>query len=384
MMRWLSGWVWVQYSGGDVSRLVSLAMGEGLRVFDVQAAQTGARMGVLAADYRALSRLARRCGGRVHILRRRGLIRSRRTLLRRVPLAAGLAVFCATLFLLGETVFTVEIEGSSAIPRAAVEQSLARAGVTVGCFRRGVDVKRAEQTLLLDNDRLSWAALNLSFGRAAVVVKDKTPAPQSGVGTAGMKLVAARDARITRIDLVGGVPLVRVGDVVAAGQELALPDVQAGAASWAAAVRGEVYAYTAYKETFVLPLRVADRTQTGQISRRVRLVLGALSLPLTPQSCPYAFFDAYTYTRPLTLFSVRLPFYLQLTDYCEVTQRETVLTPETARLRLEAEAAAFLRETGAQKRVVGHSAEFAQTRGRYHLTLRYTCEENVGIYMECE
>ncbi len=384
LLRYIFGYVEAELAGGFSARFFSEAMRRGLDIFDVSPRRGGAECCVRAGDYKDAARLAKKCQCRLKIEKKHGLRFPLHGAKQKGPLAVGFAAFAAVLILLGGCVVTVDVRGSSLISKSALMQTLEKYGLACGVPQSAVRVDYIEQSVLLELQQLSWIAVNLSYGKATVEVRDKAAPPDSGVGARAVKIVAARDAQIKRISVESGEALVKAGDVVYAGQELVVPSGLTQAGSWTTAVKAEIVAYTEYEASFSVS-RVYEYTEaTGNAAAHRSLRLFGALLPLDWTKNPFALSSEQSYTVPCVLFGTQLPAALVTREYIELAARTEPLDESGAALLLKRRCEAYERETLDGKRVLNRETAFSATDGGWEYTIRYLCEEKIENYIQIE
>ncbi|MDO4566357.1 MAG: sporulation protein YqfD [Oscillospiraceae bacterium] len=381
IMRIFSGSVLVECSGGFFERFIERAVRAGLEPYNIRHSGSFAELRLPAPDYRALRAHARASQVRIRLKAKRGLPFFLRRFKNLLPLAAGMALMLGVIWGLGSLVLDIELAGSSTAPKSEIMESLKRSGLEEGCLRSGVDVLRVEQLLMLDNERLAWATVNLGFGRATVELRDKLDETASAAAEGGMLLVAKRDAQIRRIVLTGGEPLVEAGDVVAAGQTIVAPSQLALPGSWTAGVSARVWGRTSYSETFETGRRHIRRERTRESLCSYTLCFKESRLELPSRDCSWRWYDELRYSRPLTVFGFELPISIETREYIRVEQKSELLTPQHAAIVLEEMKREFERQTLAEAEIVWQESELIETERGFALKASYICEEEIGEYV---
>lgn len=374
------GIVRAECAGGFFERFLSEALNMGIEPFNVRFEGGAASFCVDARRYSRLRPLARSCQCRMRVIEKRGLPFALRKIKNALPLAVGLVVMLAAVWTLGELVVSVDIKGTSTIPRAEITASLERCGLKVGMWRSQVDVSRAEQLVLLDNERLSWAAINLSYGRATVELRDRLEGEYNPAVQPGGAIVAKRDAQIISVTLTSGEALVKAGETVSALERLVIPTKLAAQGSWAAGVAASVRGRTYYSERFESDYHEVFRERTGRSERARALSLGGLRLPLGARGCSYRWFDTLEYSEPIALFGFELPLRVETTEYFEINQRSERLTASRAEKLLHERRAEFERTALAGADILYKSASFSEAERGWALETEYICEEEIGEY----
>jgi similar to stage IV sporulation protein len=377
LWRFIRGYAEVRCDGGLFGRFFDSAIKQGLGVFGVRMRGNTATFRVDLADYAALARIARKSQCRMRVTKKRGLYFAWRGLDNKAALISGLLVFCTVLYLLGGMVFVIEIGGESVIPKKTLIESLARNGLSVGMMQSAVDTDRVEHLVMLENERLAWIAVNLSFGVATVEVRDRLPEPPED-GPGARRIVASRDAQIKSISVTSGRALVAPGDVVSAGQPLAEAESNAEG-SWTEGARAVVMAYTSYTEIFTVSKDHVFRARTGRVFEKRAIVTGEGELPISFGKNSFRYFDVVRYERPITLFSVELPVRLAVAEYHEVEQSARRINIYEARAVFEEYQRLYERGEMAGRQILNRVEEVSDTGAGYEFLVRYLCLENIGI-----
>lgn len=377
--RYLRGFVKVRCEGGLHSRFFDRLLKEEIDVFQIHMQGNTAYFCVFLRDYHKLRPIAKKCQCRVRIETKHGLYFSYVKLPYKAGTAVGLAVFCAVIFLLGNMVFTVEIKGGSTIPRDVLLTSLEKYGLRPGIWQGDVDVKAVEHGLMFDNDRLSWVAVNLSFGRATVEVKDKDAFPEETQHAA--RIVAKRDAQVKSVEVISGHAVAGPGQVVVAGQTLVEVAPATLENSWTENVNAKIIGYTEYTRHFTLDRQHIFRTETGNTIRTRVLYLGNGTIPLSLRRNVFRYFDVVTYETPVTVFGVRLPLRVVTTEYMEMNQVSVSLNEVQAKLMLLEYQSDYEKENLSHCEILNRDTEFAFDGANYVYTVQYLCLEEIGEYM---
>lgn len=381
LLSYTRGFVEAECSGKNAAVLFDRALKSGVELRGLrELGENRFYFSVDPEDYKELRRLCRGTGCRVRVQKKRGVRFRVAASKKALPLAAGLAAFFLTLHLLGMLTAVIEIDGKSTLSREQIDKSLESCGIYEYAFSRSVDAKAAARRMLIDNEQLSWCAVNIFYGRAQIVLKDKIADPDDKSGTQWY-IAAKRDAQIKHIALQSGTPLVRVGDTVAKGQPLVVWDESGFDNSWTRNISAEITGYTVHDARFFIKKNHVTRARSGEfVESAALLVAGQPLLPSFGRS-PYRYFDTLVYEQSVKLFGVPLPLAVQRTRFYEVNQSSVFLTKERAQALLEQQMDAYERSQFPKARVLSKDSEFRDEGNGFSLTVSYHCEENVGEYI---
>lgn len=354
------------------------AMNGGIPVKHVRHTGSSVFFSVLAADYPKLRRAAKHSGGRMRIVKKRGIPFAIRRLPFPLPLAAGLCVMAMVIAVFGSMVFTVRISGNSTIPRAQILEALEENGVVVGSWQSSHDFAAVANRMMLRFDRLTWMTINPHFGAIEVQIWDKIPPSEQMTGESNAQIVAKKDAQIKSIDLVSGVSLVQPGAVVQQGDPLVIPDPEAMTNSWASGVQAQITGYTTASVSFDTACTVQQTEPTGQVKKYYGFSFG-LSDPFFPVQTDNGFqeFSEKRYSRPFYIFGVELPLRLEILEMSETKTTAVTLDQDQARELLEELRKDF--ESQMQEvKILNRNVHFSQNDSGYTLKVDYLLEESIG------
>lgn len=179
-------------------------------------------------------------------------------------LLSVLMVFFSSMF-----VWEIRIEGNESLEDYQVIEMLDKAGFREGMLKRGVDVKKVSDRLLINEDAVSWLAINFDGTVAHVEMKEAKiaePYPKKE----NVNLVASANGIILRVDALEGGVAVSKGEAVIKGQLLvsAFVDKRTGG-SMLRGARGFVWAKTQRAFLVTVPLEYSKKIYTDRVSKEL-------------------------------------------------------------------------------------------------------------------
>lgn len=218
--RWVRGYVLFQARGGFPERFFNLCSARGIAIWGSSIKNNTLFGKMSCADYKKIRPLAFAAKTRVNIRSRRGLMCVFAKYRHRFGIPAGAVCFFVILHLLSSVVWNVNISGCAKVSEKDVLRQLEKVGVYEGCFAKNIDASAAEQQLLINMPALSWCAVNVNGCFADIDVRETDERQMENKTSYPANIVAARGGTIVSIQAYYGVPAVRVGEAVAAGDLL--------------------------------------------------------------------------------------------------------------------------------------------------------------------
>ncbi len=383
LFRYLFGVVSVVCTGKGVSRLLSELLKNGYEIFSVKKKSDTLFFSAIARDYKYIARTAKRCGCKTKLQTKRGAPFYFLGIKHKPAVICGLVTLVLTLFILGETVFSIRVTGNSAVSKGRIEAALNEHGLRVGMLRGLVDIGYLKQNVLLDIPELSWMTVNLTYGEAEIMLWDKTVV-ENKEERGNEAIVARRNAQIKSVDVISGEALVASGDVVVEGQVLVAVAPYYIEGSWTGNVIADVIAYTVYNTELTVQREYTFREKTGRTHTERQLKILEKQFPVTLKKNPFFDFELLSYEVPYSLFGVTLPASRVVSEYEEMQTRTLTLNEDKARLILMEMQKEYEQKELIGRRILNRTEAFVSRNGEYSLSLEYLCEENIGKSIQIE
>lgn len=316
-------------SGGRSEKLITLCGRQGISLYKIRPTVDGFTARLPARRYREVSRLARRCGTRLRVRKRRGVLFRLRAYRGRWGLVLAPLVFAAAVHLLGQSVWSIRYDRLDAAARSRVEQVLYSMDICEGAVLTQEKLRLAEKQLMDGDEAFGWVSLNFEKGRLVVEASSalQKPAIESNDP---VDLVAAADGILLEVNAQEGFAVKSVGQTVAAGDVLVSahkPDPYEQPVESHA--KGLVVA--AVKKTYqcVQPSTYEVQALTGRVASSCRLRLFGHTLELGAQLPEGG--EVRTVHRPLTVLGFALPATIEERYVPQREARQFHLTPDGAR-----------------------------------------------------
>lgn len=296
-------------------------------------------------------------------------------------LLSVLIVFFSSMF-----VWEIRVEGNENLNDYQVIEMLDKAGFREGMLKRSVDVKKVSDRLLINEDAVSWLAINFDGTVAHVEMKEAKiaePYPKKE----NVNLVASANGIILRVDALEGGAAVSKGEAVTKGQLLvsAFVDKRTGG-SMLRGARGFVWAKTQRAFMVTVPLEYSKRMYTDRVSKELYVTFLGKTFKI-----PHLF-KSKTYTcdyekneQKMSLFDkIVLPVKTGLVQRREYNsysaKRTTVQALETARLTAKER----LHEISPMFALADIEEEYSVRDGKLVYTCTFEGVENIARELEFE
>ena len=250
-----------------------------------------------------------------------GLKRSLAFGVSRIGLLLGLAASVAALHIVYGYVWRVEIVGNDRLSVAAIESSLATVGLKPGCSKRELS-ELAAVTALGEMEGVADASCEVIGTTAYVRVLEADDYTRRDTYTSAR---AEFDAKVTRLVVRSGSPLVTRGDVVKRDDLLASGEVFDTAGELLYTERCDVDVYGEVSLTFSAELSptAVEYRPTGEVAKRTVFTL--FGLDMGGAESPFPSYETRSHTAQ---YDVLLPLYVTTYEYRETAPVTVTYDPD--------------------------------------------------------
>ena len=238
------------------------------------------------------------------------------------------ALLCAALLAASSFfVWDINVSGQTGLSEKEILKTLEGYGLYIGAYIPNIDTMRLENELVIDTEELSYASINLRGTVAEVVVRERKEKDVENISLPS-NLVANCDGQIESIEVRGGMPTVKKGQIVKKGQLLVSGVIDSQAVGYRLVrARGEIYARISRSFTAEVPLVREKKSRTGEKKTRVTIRFFAKKINLfSNNDISFEKYDTIEEEKRLCLFDrVELPVFIIKTTYSEyVTETEKI------------------------------------------------------------
>lgn len=290
-------------------------------------------------------------------------------MIHRAGLVTGLAISACLIVLSTLFVWEIRVEGNEELSESQVVEMLDRAGFREGMLKKRVDVKKVTDKLLVNEDAVSWMAINFDGTIAHVEMREAkiaSPVPKKE----NVNLVASANGIILRVDAHEGGTKVNKGEAVVKGQLLvsAFVDKRTGG-SMLRGARGFVWACTERCFCVTVPLEHMTKKYTGEEKNSYEITfLGKTLNVFNPLYKNVEMYDFSYKKEKMTLWG---RFVIPVTVKTRVSREYTQIpSRRTKQIALK------LAKNTAEERLYEISPDFVQI----DVKEEYSVEENALVY----
>ena len=328
-----------------------------------------------------LSKLVKKRGEKLTVLRNIGLYFHLRRFFHRRLLSVGLALLTVITLLLPTRIYFFQVSGNVRIPAGRILTEAENQGLCFGISRREVRSEKIKNGLLAAIPELKWVGVNTYGCVAQIMVAEKSPQPEASLTNSGVgHLVSCLDGIVTNVTVTSGTALCHPGQAVSKGQTLISGLVDCGIVQKGIAAQGEVTAVTERKLSVITPGNRLMRGGIQKQGRRWSLLLGKKRIKLWIGSGIWDARCGRIYKEyPLTLpGGFRLPVALAAEELTWSAASEEAVPEAQAHAQMSAYAEGYLRAAMLAGTIRQRQENLTQGGSCFRLTGTYLCQEVIS------
>lgn len=217
----LQGYIRIRITGYSPERFLNSCKYKEIEIWGLESKPAGYEMYMKVRDFRKLKPLLRKTRTRITILERYGVPFFMHRYRKRKVLFLGAALCILIVFLLSKHIWKIEVNGNQSITNQVLLEYLETEKTFHGMKIKDVKCEEIVTKIRKKFPEIIWVSASLDGCNLIVDVREKTDTFQVSQTeeTAG-DIVATTDGIITEIVTRSGVPCVKVGDQVSAGDVL--------------------------------------------------------------------------------------------------------------------------------------------------------------------
>lgn len=383
--NWFFGYVVFTFSGGFTDGFINRCYHEKINIKDISAEN-----GVLTARcsigaYKRLHKIAFRSGGKVKLVKKRGLP----FLLH--PLKGRWGVFCGMLFFvllvsfMGGFIWNITVIGNQTLETSKIVDYLAQNGFKTGVRWSETDKENLEFAVMADFDRVAWISINRIGCLAQVEIRETTPKPEIENNNLITNVTAKKDGVIVKVTALGGWPAVQAGDAVTTGDLLISgvyepEEYSQPQKNHFARAHGSVIAKTNSRITVNIPREQSEKICTSEKQYKTLYFFG-LEIPLSIKKeeentvCEYQ-------KKYLVFHDFRLPIGIYTEIRRSYTDTKRSISDDELRAAAKKELLEREKEKLAGCEIIGKTEKEEITDGGIVYTAEYSLLEDIGAEQE--
>lgn len=217
---YMNGYLDIQYCGIECTRFINLCHNHHLNIWNIRCNHQTVYMSCDKNDFKKMKQIRRKCGGHLKIINRHGLCFFLRKKRKHICYFIGIGIFFLIGKLLSLYIWNISFEGNYSNTNVELSNFLKQHSYVYGMKKSEIDCEDLEHLLRTNYPDITWVSVELKGTKLKIYMKENFEGYSVTQDSRSCDLIADSPAVITNIVTRTGVPMVRAGDTVEAGQVL--------------------------------------------------------------------------------------------------------------------------------------------------------------------
>lgn len=221
LFYYLQGYLILELCGDCKERFINLCKNKEIEIIQIFSINNLWYCKLKSRDYKKVRALLKKTGCHLRIQKKIGLPFLLKQIRERKGLIVGSVLFLLIITQCSGRIWHISVEGGFLHTREQMLQVMAEElGVYGGVPGSQVDCFEIEKRLRLDYNEIGWISVEKRGCRLFVMLNESTMPEQVTVAEVPSHIIAEQDGIVKKIEVLAGVPQVKVGDEVKKGDVL--------------------------------------------------------------------------------------------------------------------------------------------------------------------
>jgi similar to stage IV sporulation protein len=300
---------------------------------------------------------------------------------KRYGILIGAILTTIFIFVISNTVMTVEIKGNTNVSAERILTVANNIGIKKGSSIQGIEYSYSERAIMLEIPELSWVSVHNRGNRIIISVAEETPTPEV-VGTRPCNVISTKDALITNVKVFDGQLNYIIGDAVKKGDVLIkgiYPLIETH--NRVVHASGEITGI--YTEVITLTQNFTEEEVVYETPKiRTKFDFFGFKIPLYFKNPDLEKVNITKEDTPFNIFGKDIPIGLEKTSYEPYKIEKITYTPEEARQMLENKVITYEHNFYGDCEILERKEKRTETAEGLKIEITYKIEGEIGIESE--
>lgn len=334
LLAYFFGYLEIKVEGYFIEKFINNCLRDNIFLWNIKRKKsTIMTCNIGISDLKRMKKILKKTKCRIKIEKKKGLPFTFNKYKKRKIFILLIILISATIIILSNFVWNIEIEGTEKINKEELKQTLKQEGLSVGKFKPSLDTKDIINKIRLDRDDIAWIGIEVTGTNAIVKVVESEEKPEIINEDDYCNIVATKDGVVSKIMAQNGTPLVKDGDLIKKGTIL-IGGWLEGKYTGTRYVHsnGQVEAKVWYTQKERVYLKEQKKEETGEVENKYSVNINNFIINFNKSLSKFENYDTIEETKKLKLFSnFYLPIEIVKTTYKEYKNTEITHTIEEAK-----------------------------------------------------
>lgn len=218
--QFVKGYLIIRLHGDYVERFFNMCRMHDILLWNIRKEERDFCCSIAARDYFETIPLLKKTGTRVTVIHKKGIPFYVPFMKKRVLFFISLIMCLGMLYAATNYIWAIEFVGNMQISNEELKDFLEAENIYYGMKKEALDCEETEKSLRACFPNITWTSIYYEGTKLYVEVKENEKKEPIIEEVRGTNLIATESGTITSIITRNGVPMVKIGDIVEAGQVL--------------------------------------------------------------------------------------------------------------------------------------------------------------------
>ena len=382
LLQYFSGYVSITVEGYYIEKFINLCNNNNILLWNLKRENSIIlHTNIDVKQFKQLKAICKKTKCKVKINNKKGIPFVIKKYRKRKFFIIFLLLIIFVIFFLSNFIWNIEIKGTNSIKTEEIISLLESEGLTIGKWKRDIDVKDIINEIRLQRDDVAWVGINIKGTNAIVEIVEADAKPEIIDENEYCNIIADKEGIISKITSQNGTSLVKEGDVVTKG-DILIAGWMEGKYTGKQYVhaRGEIEAKVWYTNTQKIYLREKQKRNTGKEETTYSVKLNNFQINFNKSIPNFQKYDTIETCKKLRLFS---DFYLpiELIEYTHQEYEEIVVIhsiEEAKQIGIE-KATEALKENIENKEITDRQINVKTEYDYIEVEVIYEIKEKIGL-----
>ena len=382
LLQYFSGYVSITVEGYYIEKFINLCNNNNILLWNLKRENSIIlHTNIDVKQFKQLKAICKKTKCKVKINNKKGIPFVIKKYRKRKFFIIFLLLIIFVIFFLSNFIWNIEIKGTNSIKTEEIISLLESEGLTIGKWKRDIDVKDIINEIRLQRDDVAWVGINIKGTNAIVEIVEADAKPEIIDENEYCNIIADKEGIISKITSQNGTSLVKEGDVVTKG-DILIAGWMEGKYTGKQYVhaRGEIEAKVWYTNTQKIYLREKQKRNTGKEETTYSVKLNNFQINFHKSIPKFQKYDTIETCKKLRLFS---DFYLpiELIEYTYQEYEEIVVIhsiEEAKQIGIE-KATEALKENIENKEITDRQINVKTEYDYIEVEVIYEVKEKIGL-----
>lgn len=377
-------YITVKGIGGFQEKFISGLISEDIQIYAITQQTAGFTAVVKPNCYLKMSRIARKNGVRLKVIKRKGLAFRLYPYRRRWGLVVGALCCCAVIVFLSQFVWRIDIEGNTRLSDVEISAVMEDNGLLPGCGVKSFDTKVCELSAMAQLKELSWISVEREGSRVYIKTAETNDPPKADIPiNTPCNVISDYDGQLVYTEIYKGKLQTTVGSGVVKGQLLISGTVNDnGGRIVYVHADGLLKAQCEQTEEFYLPFEQTRQIKTDEKYYSTYLMFGSYALPLpwehyTADDMSELSYSEDTYN--ISVFGAETPYKYKQGVYTKLRTETVKYTSKDIMSQLEKQKKDYEENFLSDCKILSDEKEITTDEKGIKMIIKYKVERCIGV-----